>query len=169
MIIFISGGNIGSKFMLDPITGILSMSNLDRETVSKYILTISAKDKGKPSLEARCNLTVIVLDINDNAPIFIQNQYTKSRSRNNIQNSEYSGFGSPNSFQYGSSSYPVNYHFGKYVTTISEDVAPDSSVMSVRAMDPDQGVNGKITYAIADETSWLFRVDNLTGVITTAG
>lgn len=149
------GGNIGAKFTLDPITGVLSMSSLDRETVAKYTLTISAKDKGRPSREARCNLTVNVLDINDNAPTFVQNQYIESHAHN--------------SYPYGSSNYPANYHLAKYVTTISEDVAPDSSVMSVKATDPDQGVNGKITYAIAKETSWLFRVDNLTGVITTAG
>lgn len=41
--------------------------------------------------------------------------------------------------------------------------------MSVKATDPDQDENGKITYAISEETSWLFRVDNLTGVVTTAG
>lgn len=125
------------------------MSNLDRETVFKYMLTISAKDNGRSSREARCNLTVIVLDINDNAPTFVFNQYTEqSHSRNSFL----------------STNRPT-----KYVTTISEDIAPDSSVMSVNATDPDQGVNGKITYAIAKETSWLFRVDNLTGVVTTAG
>lgn len=163
------GGNIGAKFTLDPVTGMLSMSNLDREAVSKYVLTISAKDKGRPSLEARCNLTVIVLDVNDNAPSFVQNQYTESRPRGSVTGAEYPGFALSNSFSYGSSNYPSNYHPSKYVATISEDVAPDSSVMSVRATDPDQGVNGKITYAIGEETSWLFRVDNLTGVITTAG
>lgn len=124
------------------------MSNLDRETVPKYVLTISAKDNGRSNREARCNLTVIVLDINDNAPTFVYNQYTReSHTRNSF-----------------STNRPT-----KYVTTISEDIAPDSSVMSVKATDPDQSVNGKITYAIAKETSWLFRVDNLTGVVTTAG
>ncbi|XP_015176207.1 PREDICTED: protein dachsous [Polistes dominula] len=164
----IIGGNIGNKFNLDSTTGELSMINLDRETVPKYVLTISAKDKGRPSLEARCNLTVIILDVNDNAPIFSQNQYTESRSRGGLQ-IDYSGYSLSGGFQYGSSNYPTSYHPGKYIATISEDAAPDSSVMSVRATDPDQGVNGKITYAIAEENSWLFRVDNLTGVITTAG
>ncbi|XP_018368826.1 PREDICTED: protein dachsous [Trachymyrmex cornetzi] len=145
----IESGNIGAKFVLNPSTGALSMLNLDRENVPKYVLTISAKDKGRPSREAYCNLTVIVLDINDNAPTFVQNLNS--------------------GFLYGSSDYPANYYPSKYMTTISEDVPPDSSVMSVKAIDPDQGVNGKITYAIADETSWLFRVDNLTGVVTTAG
>ncbi|EFN78559.1 Protein dachsous [Harpegnathos saltator] len=161
----IIGGNIGSKFTLEPSSGMLSMFSLDRETISKYVLTISAKDKGRPSLEAHCNLTVIVLDVNDNAPTFLQDQYAESHSRGNSQSLEY-GL-SNGGFQ--SSNYPANYHLAKYVTTISEDVAPDSSVMTVRATDPDQGENGKITYAIAEETSWLFRVDNLTGVITTAG
>ncbi|XP_014468281.1 PREDICTED: protein dachsous [Dinoponera quadriceps] len=171
----IIGGNIGNKFTLDSSTGVLSMSSLDRETVSKYILTISAKDKGRPSLEAQCNITVIVLDVNDNAPSFAQDQYVESHSRGNSPSSEYGGFAltkqpymTNGGFQYGSN-YPANYYLTNYGTTISEDIAPDSSVMSVRATDPDQGVNGKITYAIAEETSWLFRVDNLTGVITTAG
>lgn len=167
--VFLAGGNIGAKFILDPVTGLLSMSNLDREAVSKYILTISARDKGRPNLEARCNLTVIVLDMNDNAPTFVQNQYTESRPRGGPQNSEYSNYGLSGGFAYASSNYQSNYHASKYAATISEDVAPDSSVMSIRATDPDQGVNGKITYAIAEESSWLFRVDNLTGVITTAG
>ncbi|XP_076655070.1 dachsous cadherin-related 1 [Halictus rubicundus] len=165
----IVGGNIGAKFILDPVTGTLSMSNLDREAVSKYVLTISAKDKGRPSLEARCNLTVIVLDVNDNAPQFTQNQYTEPRTRGVVQSPEYPSFGLASGYTYSSANYPSNYHPSKYVATVSEDVAADSSVMSVRATDPDQGINGKITYSIGEETSWLFRVDNLTGVITTAG
>ncbi|XP_066594153.1 protein dachsous [Prorops nasuta] len=159
----IIGGNIESKFRLDPTTGVLSMSSLDRETVPKYILTISAKDKGRPSLEARCNITVIVLDENDNAPVFIENQHAESRTRNSDFTYGISGF------QYGQTNYGVNFHGGKYVAMISEDIPTESSVMSVRATDPDQGANGKITYSIAEENSWLFRVDNLTGVITTAG
>lgn len=139
------------------------MSSLDREIVRKYKLTISAKDRGRPSREAQCNLTVIVLDVNDNAPIFLQEQYVDSHPRSN---SEYIGFGMSNSgYQYG----PSNYYLAKYVATISEDIAPDSSVINVKALDPDQDENGRITYAIAEETSWLFRVDNLTGLVTTAG
>lgn len=135
------------------------MSSLDRETVPKYILTISAKDKGRPSLEKRCNLTVIVLDVNDNAPSFIQNQYSDSRSKIG-QNQEYGNFNSP---------YVPAYHPGRYFTTISEDISPESSVMQIKALDPDQGDNGKVTYAIADETTWFFKIDNLTGVISTSG
>lgn len=114
-----------------------------------------------------------MLDVNDNAPIFLQNQYIESRSRSGQsagQSPDYN-YGLTNIFgQYGQSgNYPSNFFPGKYVTTISEQTPVESSVMSVRAVDPDQGVSGKITYSIAEETTWLFRIDNLTGVITTAG
>lgn len=162
------GGNIGGKFKLDPITGHLSASSLDRETVARYILSISAKDKGHPSLETRCNITIIVIDVNDNSPTFIHD--TRSNNRlSPMKTAEYINFNGQSFNQYSSSSLYPNYIAGKYTATISEDVPPDSSVMTVKASDPDQGVNGKITYVISEESTWLFRVDNLTGVISTAG
>lgn len=110
-----------------------------------YILKISAKDKGKPSLESFCNLTVRVLDVNDNAPtFFLRNQYAETRAAHSL------------------------YHLTKYYATISEDMPSDSSVLQVKAIDPDEDINGKITYSIAEESTWLFRIDNLTGVITTS-
>lgn len=162
----VSGGNIGGNFKLDPTSGVLSASSLDRETIPKYVLTVSARDKGRPSLEARCNITVIVLDVNDNPPSFAIGEYGSSRRHSAGSSAqEYeSSFG-----QYGSPMYQPNHLPGKYLATVSEDVPADSSIITVRATDPDQGANGKITYSVAEETSWLFRVDNLTGVVTTAG
>lgn len=168
VVLSIPAGESGSKFNLDPTTGALSCANLDRETVSKYVLTISAKDKGRPSLEARCNVTVYVIDLNDNAPTFVHNQYADNRPRPNPQNNEYVNYGIPTSGQHGQN-YQPSHVPTRYAATISEDAAPESSVMSVKATDPDQANNGKITYTMADESTWLFRVDNLTGVITTAG
>ncbi|KAJ8676739.1 hypothetical protein QAD02_012526 [Eretmocerus hayati] len=155
----IISGNTGSKFKLDSSSGELSASNLDRESTTKYTLTVSAKDRGRPSLETRCNITVIVLDVNDNAPIFLHNQYSEKKAQVNLVPGEVT------LDNYEAASFTQ----GKYATTISEDVAPESSILQVRAFDPDHGANGKISYSIADESTWLFRVDNLTGVITTAG
>ncbi|KAK0094347.1 hypothetical protein PV326_011173 [Microctonus aethiopoides] len=164
----IIGGNIGGKFKLDPITGHLSASSLDRETVARYILSVSAKDKGHPSLETRCNITIIVIDVNDNSPTFLHD--TRGNNRlSPMKTAEYINFNGQSFNQYSSSSLYPNYIAGKYTATISEDIPPDSSVMTVKASDPDQGVNGKITYVISEESTWLFRVDNLTGVISTAG
>lgn len=57
----------------------------------------------------------------------------------------------------------------RYAATIPENTPVDSTVLTVRASDADLGVNAKIIYSLANESQWLFRIDNKTGVITTAG
>ncbi|KAJ8985393.1 hypothetical protein NQ317_007551 [Molorchus minor] len=57
----------------------------------------------------------------------------------------------------------------RYSTTILEDVPIDTSILKVHASDDDVGVNAKIIYSLANESQWLFRIDNKTGVITTNG
>lgn len=136
--------------------GTLSAFNLDHEAVPKYVLTLSAKDQGQPSLETHCNLTVVVLDVNDNSPKFLYNQYSVPNLQTILGNSS-------------SDHVAVSFTQGKYAVTIPEDLLPESSIMQVQAQDPDQGVNGQITYSIAQESTWLFWVDNLTGIVTTAG
>lgn len=126
----ITGGNIGNKFNIDSHTGELSARPLDRETQSRYQLTITAQDRGSPSLSGSCNISVRVEDLNDNDP----------------------KFESP-----------------KYQATVLEDAPVDTSVLKVRATDIDMGVNARIIYSLANESQWLFRIDNKTGVITTAG
>ncbi|VDN05168.1 unnamed protein product [Thelazia callipaeda] len=58
-------------FKLDRSSGTLRViSKLDRETVSKYHLTVKAQDRGSPSLSSFCTVFVTVMDINDCAPEF---------------------------------------------------------------------------------------------------
>nr|XP_023698593.1 protocadherin gamma-A12-like [Paramormyrops kingsleyae] len=45
-------------------------SQLDRESAFEYNVTIIATDDGTPPLSSTCVITVLVSDINDNAPIF---------------------------------------------------------------------------------------------------
>ncbi|XP_066507616.1 protocadherin gamma-C5-like [Hoplias malabaricus] len=51
-------------------------SNLDHETSPKYTVEIVARDAGAPPLESRTQITVDVLDVNDNPPVFTQASYT---------------------------------------------------------------------------------------------
>lgn len=57
----------------------------------------------------------------------------------------------------------------RYSATIPEDILIDSSVLTIHATDIDLGVNARIIYSLANESDWLFRIDNKTGIITTAG
>ncbi|TRY64470.1 hypothetical protein DNTS_017153 [Danionella cerebrum] len=63
-------------FSIDQESGVLtSVAPLDRETEAMYSLEITAQDQGRPSLSTKTDLDITVTDINDNAPIFSQQQY----------------------------------------------------------------------------------------------
>lgn len=112
-------------------TGDLSARPLDRETNAKYLLQITAQDRGSPTThQGQCNITVNVLDLNDSDPRF---------------------------------------ELSKYTTSIPEDAAIGTSVLSVIAVDADLGINSRIVYSLANETEWLFSIDNRSGLITTSG
>lgn len=65
-----------NKFSIGTIDGEVRLTGeLDRETVSNYNLTVIATDKGQPSLSSSTDVVVIVLDINDNNPVFVQKLY----------------------------------------------------------------------------------------------
>ena len=57
----------------------------------------------------------------------------------------------------------------KYSAMIPEDTPIATSVLTVKAIDGDLGINARIVYSLANETEWLFNIDNRSGLITTAG
>ncbi|XP_023802284.1 protocadherin gamma-B2-like, partial [Cyanistes caeruleus] len=58
-------------------------SALDRENVSVYNITITATDRGKPSLWSSRELVLEVSDVNDNAPVFEEAAYSAYVAENN--------------------------------------------------------------------------------------
>ncbi|CAI9737401.1 protocadherin beta-15-like isoform X1 [Octopus vulgaris] len=48
---------------------------LDREVRSSYVLEIIAQDGGQPPLQTHLNVNISVTDVNDNAPVFMQDVY----------------------------------------------------------------------------------------------
>ncbi|XP_014384487.1 PREDICTED: protocadherin alpha-1 [Myotis brandtii] len=58
-------------------------SALDREKLSHYELVVTARDGGSPSLSATASVSVEVADVNDNAPLFAQPEYTVFVKENN--------------------------------------------------------------------------------------
>ncbi|CAH2300904.1 protocadherin Fat 4 [Pelobates cultripes] len=68
------GGN--SQFTINPSTGqIISSSLLDREMKDNYTLFVVATDGGTPVLSSSTNVTVNILDVNDNPPRFLHHPY----------------------------------------------------------------------------------------------
>ncbi|KFW75650.1 Protocadherin-23, partial [Manacus vitellinus] len=73
---YILSGNENKAFVLDKITGLLTTAQLlDREIQERYSLTVMALDDGSPALSATQVLTIIVLDVNDEIPIFTKQLY----------------------------------------------------------------------------------------------
>ncbi|XP_036081069.1 protocadherin beta-10-like [Rousettus aegyptiacus] len=56
---------------------------LDRESQAEYNVTITVTDLGTPRLKTEHNITVLVSDVNDNAPAFTQTSYTLFVRENN--------------------------------------------------------------------------------------
>ncbi|XP_033621478.1 protocadherin alpha-4-like [Fukomys damarensis] len=58
-------------------------SALDRESASGYEVVVTARDGGSPSLWTTATVSVEVADVNDNAPVFAQAEYTVFVKENN--------------------------------------------------------------------------------------
>ncbi|KAM8939464.1 protocadherin-23 [Pelodytes ibericus] len=66
---YVIDGNENNAFVIDPMHGILSTNAiLDREIKSFYRLVLQASDRGSPSLSSTSEMSIQVIDINDNAP-----------------------------------------------------------------------------------------------------
>ncbi|XP_034036983.1 protocadherin gamma-A2-like isoform X34 [Thalassophryne amazonica] len=62
---------------------LVTTSPLDRETQSRYEITIAAKDAGQQSLSSERTMTVLVSDVNDNNPEFSLSPYAFYVNENN--------------------------------------------------------------------------------------
>ncbi|XP_072812462.1 protocadherin beta-14-like [Vicugna pacos] len=62
---------------------LVSEKALDREEKAEYNIIITVTDMGTPRLKTEHNITVLVSDVNDNAPAFTQASYTLRVRENN--------------------------------------------------------------------------------------
>ncbi|XP_043944319.1 cadherin EGF LAG seven-pass G-type receptor 1 [Protopterus annectens] len=71
------GGDDGDgDFYIEPTSGIIrTLRKLDRENVPVYNLKAFAVDKGSTPLKAAVDIHIIVLDINDNPPVFEKDEF----------------------------------------------------------------------------------------------
>lgn len=110
-------------FSIDKYSGIISLEKaLDREQQALYNLTVRATDQGATwKLSTFATVTIIVLDINDNPPVFGRRDY---------------------------------------LTTVPEDVAPGTEILTVYAASKDIGANAEINYNIrSGNEHGKFRID----------
>ncbi|MBN3308520.1 FAT4 protein, partial [Amia calva] len=113
------------------VNGQLDYESSSSEKQSVHELTLTAIDGGKPARSGTTQISVQVLDINDNAP-----------------------------------------HFEKslYEMQLQENSAKDTVILTLKAVDLDQGSNGEILYSFAEHTSEknqnMFKINAQNGEIT---
>lgn len=72
----ISSGNEEGIFAINSSTGVLTLAKaLDYELCQKHEMTVSATDGGWVSRTGYCIVTVNVIDVNDNSPVFLPDEY----------------------------------------------------------------------------------------------
>ncbi|KFV53241.1 Protocadherin-23, partial [Tyto alba] len=224
----ILSGNENKAFVLDKITGLLTTAQLlDREIQERYSLTVMALDDGSPALSATQVLTITVLDVNDETPVFLKELY-ETAVRENQDPGEFvikveavdrdAGLNSLLQYEVlpgsGYEKFKMNLDSGELVTTASldreaqevfsikgrpsrsstaqltltvldendhsplfaktqyqisvrEDLEEGSTVLDLFASDEDDGLNGKVTYSLVDNTFGAFAIDSVTGSIVT--
>uniref|UniRef100_A0A3Q3JZ56 Cadherin EGF LAG seven-pass G-type receptor 2 n=1 Tax=Monopterus albus TaxID=43700 RepID=A0A3Q3JZ56_MONAL len=71
------GGEDGDgDFIIESTSGIVrTLRRLDRENVPVYSLQAFAVDKGVPALKTPINIQVTILDVNDNPPVFEEDEF----------------------------------------------------------------------------------------------
>uniref|UniRef100_UPI003D96D2E1 protocadherin 2 gamma 2 precursor n=1 Tax=Danio rerio TaxID=7955 RepID=UPI003D96D2E1 len=62
---------------------LVTTGELDRELLSEYNITITATDEGSPPLSSTKNIHLTVADVNDNPPVFQQQNYRAHVQENN--------------------------------------------------------------------------------------
>lgn len=70
----IRSGDVHGIFAINSTGTILSQKNVDHEKASLLVLNVQAKDGGNPPLYGFANVTVTVVDLNDNSPSFASNE-----------------------------------------------------------------------------------------------
>ncbi|VDD95260.1 unnamed protein product [Enterobius vermicularis] len=133
----IKSGNVNNAFRLATrnvnsveYVDLVVNGELDREYRAHYELIIEAADGGNPPKIGTLNVSVNILDANDNSPEFSEPRY--------------------------SAEVPWN-------------VTEGFNVITVRASDPDQGLNSKIAYSLVQAHPSLkphFGIDSRTGTVT---
>ena len=127
---------------INPSTGeVYLRSTLDREVKDRYEFTVEVRDQGVPSSltsDEKAVVTLTVLDINDNRPVFDFDEFDNDYDDNDNLS----------------------------VVKVPLGTLRKSIVASFKATDPDEGVNGTVHYSLT-EASELFELDPETGSLST--
>ncbi|XP_072558095.1 protocadherin alpha-C2-like isoform X2 [Paramormyrops kingsleyae] len=124
---------------------------LDREKVPEYEITFIVTDRGSPPLSNNETITLELLDVNDNAPVFPQSFYTIPVMENNA----------PGAMLSSVAAYDPDLHENQYlVYFITEKEIANTSVSMLFSINPENGnLYALKTFDYEREKEFLFHVE----------
>lgn len=127
----IIGGEQSNRLQINFTTGEVQVAGrLDREVSSTLTVTIAARDLGTPPLEDTVDIIIILTDVNDYTPVFINLPYNGS---------------------------------------VTEEGFPVMNIVTVEAVDLDEGSEGTVNYSIVWQSNGQFSINPITGLLQTNG
>ncbi|KAJ8318933.1 hypothetical protein KUTeg_004024 [Tegillarca granosa] len=152
------------EFRINPLTGVIRAERVfDREERDRYVLILVARDRGNPYLETQRSLTVVIIDVNDNVPVFPQSgggqtiPYRFQISENAPNGSRINAVTATDA--------DLNPKIYYYIIGISEEAPVQQSIVQVQAIDED--AYGNIRYRITQgNTGGALSIDPTNGIIT---
>jgi len=107
------------------------------------MMTVTVSDRGSPSLSSSADVNITVIDVNDHRPQFVETSYEAS-----VREDAAVG------------------------QTVREDAVVGQTVLTLRAVDADEGLNAQLEYLLIDDvlprSPSHFNVDRSTGALTVA-
>ncbi|XP_048840289.1 protocadherin alpha-C2-like isoform X4 [Brienomyrus brachyistius] len=124
---------------------------LDREKVPEYEITFIVTDRGSPPLSNNETITLELLDVNDNAPVFPQSFYTIPVMENNA----------PGAMLSSVAAYDPDLHENQYlVYFITEKEIANTSVSMLFSINPENGnLYALKAFDYEREKEFLFHVE----------
>ncbi|XP_036379666.1 protocadherin alpha-C2-like [Megalops cyprinoides] len=124
---------------------------LDREKVSEYEITIIVTDRGTPPLSDNETITLHLLDVNDNAPLFPKSFYTIPVMENNA----------PGSLLSSITAFDPDLHENQYlVYFIIEKEIANTSMSMLFSINPENGdLYALRTFDYEREKEFLFHIE----------
>ncbi|KAG8310603.1 hypothetical protein J6590_060810 [Homalodisca vitripennis] len=139
-------------FGIDSLSGVLMVgSHLDRENVARHDVLVLATDQGIPALSSTATVTIDVLDVNDNPPIFLHPNATAVLQADRLPGWAVFHFAVSDADQLDQSSFtPLSFHLTSGNEKEMFRVDPDGTLRTTDKLNVRLGDSFKLTIKVED-------------------
>ena len=156
---FIISGDDNFDFYMDQSSGVLRVQkSLDFERVQKYDLIVQAEDSGDDTKYANATITINILDVNDNKPVFLDSPYIGFVR----ENMDVDAVHVLQVTAYDADSFPfnkLNYMIREGDRDLFNMSMSSGEIMALRAMDREETAEYTLTVVATDSSKYIVKLE----------